>query len=186
MDDNLIWSAYDRISYYHTCKDLTTCPHMVDNICYCRNHLAVSPTRIIGCGFSKPSLTTKCYIGFGEQCSICLEPIVSKTNAHLTPCGHPFHRKCLIDNYQYREKHNMTLEFSNEIPCPVCRTGLVWCCVGFENLDKYNTENGLDKLENVLLSISIAPYLSCYKCNKGLGMNKSCNICECYRNNGTY
>jgi hypothetical protein len=79
----------------------------------------------------------------------------------------------------------MTLEYSNEIPCPVCREGHVSCCVGLDSLDKYNTENGLDILENFWLNIWIKPYLSCYKCSKGLGMNLTCKNCEYYRNTGS-
>jgi len=187
MDDNLIWSE-GRTNYYHTCKDLKTCPHKYDNICYCCNYLSVNPIHIAKCGFScgeKPSMKKKCYIGFGEICSICIEPILSKTNAWLTSCGHPFHRKCIIENYIYRQTHHMTIEYSNAIPCPVCRTGLVDCCVGLESLDKYNTNNGLDKLENFWLRMDFASsYELCYTCNKGLGMNKSCDNCKCYRNTG--
>jgi hypothetical protein len=113
MDDNLIWSAYEGNEH---------------------NDRPDFPTRIAYCGFTcydgKPSIKNKCYIRFGELCYICIDPIISKRNAWLTPCGHQFHRKCLINNHRYRQKHNMTLEFSNEIPCPVCRDGLVDCCVG--------------------------------------------------------
>lgn len=185
MDDNLVWSAYEPT--YSKCKDLNICPHNYDNNCFCYNYLSISPTIIANCGFlcnEKPSIKNKCYIAFGEICSICMEPIVSKKNAWLTPCNHQFHRKCLINNHEYRRMHNMTLDFTNEIPCPVCRDGLVDCCVGLHDLNKYNTKNGLDKLENFWLSINIAPYLLCYKCNKGLGMNISCETCEYYRNTG--
>ena len=135
--------------------------------------------------FYTPSdINKKCYIGFGEICSICLEPIITKTSAWLTPCCHVFHRKCLIDNYQFIKIHRMTIEYSNEIPCPVCREGFICCCVGLENLDKYNSKNELDKLENFWSTIDIKPYLLCYKCRKGLGMNKLCIECESYRNTG--
>lgn len=187
MDDNLIWSVYGRSKCYHKCKDLKLCPNKYNNICYCCNYLSVSPTIIANCGFlcgEKLSMKKKCYVGFGEICSICLDPIISKSTAWLTPCGHPFHRKCAINNHNYRQMHNMTLECSNSIPCPVCRFGLIECCVGLENLDKYNTKNGLDKLENFWLNINIKPYELCYNCNKGLGMNKSCDNCKSYRNTG--
>ena len=187
MDDNLTWSVYGRTIYDHKCKDLKICPHKYDNNCYCSNYLSVSPTIIAKCGFfcgEKLSINKKCYIGFGEICSICLDPIISKTTAWLTPCGHPFHRKCVMKNYNYRQIRNLTLEYTNAIPCPVCRYGLIECCVGLENLNKYNTENGLDKLENFWLRMNDSQYLSCYKCKKGMGLNLSCDICECYRETG--
>jgi Ring finger domain len=187
MDDNLIWSVYDRTTYYNTCKDLDQCPHKFNNKCFCSNYLTVTPTRIASCGFlcgQKPSIKKKCYIGFGEICSICLDPIISKRNAQLTSCGHQFHRKCIVENHVYRQMHRMTLEYSNEIPCPVCRSGLVECCVGLEDMDRYHSENGLDKLENFWLSMWIAPYLMCWTCNEGLGMNMGCKTCETYRTTG--
>jgi len=168
MDDNLIWSAY--VKAVETVKS------------------PVCKTKIASCGFDHPddipTVKNKCYIAFGEMCFICMDPIVSKNNAWLTPCGHAFHRKCLITNHQYRQKHNMTLEFSNEIPCPVCREGLVNCCVGLDDMDKYTPENGLDRLENFWSSFDVVSYLSCWRCEKGFGMNILCKPCEKYRNTG--
>lgn len=166
MDDNLIWSAY------HTRK--------------CCENSPICPTTIASCGFeSRPEMNQKCYIAFGDTCYICMDPITSKTNAWLTPCGHQFHRKCVITNHVYRQTHGMTLEFSNEIPCPVCREGLVNCCVGIDDLDKYHRpKNKLDVLENFWLSITFAPYVSCYKCDKGMGMTINCDACEKYRKTG--
>lgn len=199
MDDNLVWSAYERnCLYYYKCKDVNTCPssgvyddeiddYEKDKKCYCHQNSVVYPKVIADCGFSsgiKPDINKKCYIRFGEICSICTDPIITKSSAWLTPCGHSFHRKCLIENFQYRLNNNMTIEYSNEIPCPICRTGHIWCCVGLENIDRFNNYNGLDKLENFWLSIDLKQYLMCYKCDKGLGMNKSCINCENYRNTG--
>jgi hypothetical protein len=167
MDDNLIWSAFE-IERFNKC-------------------LLVSPTKISNCGFlcsDKPCINKKCYIGFGEMCSICIEPIMLKKDAWLTPCGHQFHRKCLINNHRYRQINSMTIEYSNEIPCPICRTGLVNCCVGIDDMDKYNSKNGLDCLENFWLSIDNASYIICYNCDKGMGMNLSCKECEYYRQTG--
>lgn len=191
MDDSSIWSAYERTClYYSKCKDLTNCSNCHDNNCYCHEYALFRPTLIGDCGFSdeniKPNINKKCYIGFGELCSICVEPIITKTSAWLTPCGHSFHRKCLIENYQYRSINRMTIDHSNQIPCPVCREGHVGCCVGLYALDKYHSKNGLDKLENFWLKIDVAPYLFCYKCRKGLGMSKQCNYCDHYRNTGKF
>ena len=61
---------------------------------------------------------------------------------------------------------------------------IVDCCIGLDSLDKYNSKNILDKLENFWLSINMIPYIFCYKCNKGLGMNKLCLICKQYRISG--
>lgn len=189
MDDNQIWSPYERnFLYYHKCKDLKTCPNIHDNYCYCCSNAIVHPTIMADCGFLcesiKPNINKKCYIQFGEICSICMEPIKTKTTAWLTPCSHAFHRKCLINNYTFRQTHKMTIPFSNEIPCPVCREGHVGCCIGLETLDKYNSNNGLDKLENFWTTIDLVPYKLCYTCNKGMGMNKICKTCVHYRDTG--
>jgi hypothetical protein len=190
MDDNKIWSVYERNSlFYSKCKDLKTCPNNDNNKCYCHNYALVHPTVIAVCGFcdTKPSINKKCYIKFGDLCSICIEPILTKSSAWLTPCSHVFHRKCLIRNFQYRTIHEMTISFSNEIPCPVCREGHVDCCVGLDTLGKYiHTENGLDRLENFWQTINLMSYISCYKCDQGLGMNKQCINCENYRKTGEY
>jgi hypothetical protein len=80
MDDNSIWSAYEQTNY-NKCKDLKICPHKYNNYCYCCNYVSVFPIKIADCGFTlheKPSIKKKCYIGFGELCSICIEPIISK------------------------------------------------------------------------------------------------------------
>ena len=146
MDDTSIWSAYEQnCLYYGKCKDLRTCPNKYNECCYCSRYMDVHPTLIADCGFASdcviPSVNKKCYIAFGEICPICIEPITTKSSAWLTPCGHAFHKKCLIDNYHYRDIHNMCIQNSNEIPCPVCREGLVCCCVGLDSLDKYNSKN---------------------------------------------
>jgi hypothetical protein len=192
MDDNIVWSAYERNSFiYSTCKDLKKCPHTDTYNCYCSIYQLVHPKIIAYCGFlcgdiKQSILNKKCYIGFGEICSICTEPIISKKSAWLTPCGHPFHHKCLIENHYYREKNNMTIEYSNEIPCPVCRKGLIDCCIGIDNINRYRdtNNNGLDKLENFWLTIDIKPCLLCYDCNTELGMNKLCRFCNNYRCTG--
>lgn len=189
MDDNQIWSVYERnCLYYSKCKNLKNCPNIHDDNCYCHKNAIVQPDLIAECGFSiydiKPNINKKCYIGSGELCSICIEPIFTKKSAWLTPCSHVFHRKCLINNYQYRKIHNMMIEFTNEVPCPICRTGLVDCCVGLQTIDKYNSKNGLDTLENFWSNIDYIPYILCYKCEKALGMNKECAICEYYRITG--
>lgn len=192
MDDNLVWSVYERdCLYYHKCKNLEICPNIDDNECYCYSKAIVYPKIIGKCGFEcdnliKPNINIKCYIRFGEICSICLEPILKKSSAWLTPCSHSFHRKCLINNHEFRKRHSMTIENSNEIPCPYCRTGLVDCCVGIYSIDRYNSKYGLDKLENFWLTKDLVTYKSCYKCDKGLGMNKLCLICEQYRITGKY
>jgi len=166
MDDPRIWSAYERN--------------------HGNGNTIVHRMEIANCGFlcdsAIPSIRKKCYIGLGETCAICMEPIMTKTSAWLTPCSHAFHKKCLIENYQYRKEQKMNNKYSNEVPCPVCRGGLVGCCVGLDVLDKYYSKNGLDILENFWLTIDINPYRVCLKCNHGFGMNKLCHNCEYYRN----
>ena len=72
MDDNCIWSAYERNSiYYSKCKDLNKCPNIYDNHCYCHNNALIHPMTIAYCGFSnniKPDINKKCYIHFRNIC----------------------------------------------------------------------------------------------------------------------
>lgn len=189
MDDQSIWTPYERNSYhYHKCADVTICPNKYNEKCCCKSDALVHPTMVADCGYidAKPSMKKKCYIGFGEICSICIEPILSKRTAWLTHCGHSFHHKCLIENYQYRYENCMFIdEYSDMVPCPVCREGLVGCCVGFDVLDRYNSSNGLDQLENFWLKMDIMPYQVCWKCNTAVGTNKSCKICISYRVDGS-
>jgi Ring finger domain len=175
MDDT-VWYVWDRNYYYY---NKASDENLEEN----SNRQAVYPCIIGDCGFSKPTLSKKCYIGFGELCSICIEPIIYRKTAWLTSCGHTFHRNCLKELYYYDKQHIVN-KYTNEIPCPNCREGLVECCMGIYCFERYSDENGLDRLENNYEQIEKQLYQICWKCSRAVGMNKNCNNCLNYRKIG--
>jgi hypothetical protein len=46
-----------------------------------------------------------------DVCCVCLEGIISKSNAYITNCGHKFHKTCLYDCSNHDDEMN----------CPYCR-----------------------------------------------------------------
>lgn len=201
IDDSSVWWVYERNSnYYHICKDISNCPNTFQrNLCYCHRHALVKPIIIGECGFwcdDKIGLNHKSYIKWGEICPICTDPIIYKRNAWITPCGHGFHRNCLVDNHRYRQINKMTIEYTNSIPCPMCREGLIECCIGLADINRYgdefeddeddNKKNLLDRLEDFWLNIDRSYYYLCYDCDKGLGMNNSCKTCVNYQKTGNF
>ena len=121
-------------------------------------------------------LNVKTYIKIGEECSVCLEPMLHKTDAYLTGCGHPFHKKCLSRVF----KAKWEIKPFSVFRCPMCRSGL-----GCPDLFvRYDSENQLDKLENFWITKDcLIPEL----CDRGthyLGMKNNCQTCLHYRNTG--
>lgn len=109
----------------------------------------------------------KWYLKHGEMCSICMEPIHTLRNAHLTQCGHAFHKSC------YALHMNYTLD---EGVCPLCRHDSDY----FSN-KKYNckTENFIDKVEDFWLHKEQYVIRTCDK--HFLGMCDYCLDCIVYR-----
>ena len=124
----------------------------------------------------------------GSECPICLFPINRKKNAWITGCGHSFHRTCLVQSYiTYMNNKNIE-HYSNCMPCPMCREDLPTCCCGFD-FGRYNfgykkDRNELDCLENFEVTRELLEPLECYKCDKYMGMNNSCQVCKDYREKG--
>ena len=95
--EDVYW-LYERnkTTEYNGCVKLKKeCLNLYDNKCYCIPTDIVLPTTI-GCQDIKCRFKTKTYIKFNEECCICMESIIHKSNAHLTECGHAFHKKCLF------------------------------------------------------------------------------------------
>jgi hypothetical protein len=118
----------------------------------------------------KRFLKTKCYIKFGEECSICYEPIYSKPNAFLTDCGHCFHKTCMS---------KWLISTFLEGSCPICRQD-----VGFFEFERYVSKKGLDGLEEFELNKNIR--LPEYCCNDDdklhiMGIDKNCPNCIIWR-----
>jgi Ring finger domain len=194
MDDHSIWSPYERNrNYYHKHSTPDTCPTYSDfGRCSCRYRQLLYPLIVGGCGFdwmpnnSKPSMNRRCYIGFGEQCPICIQPILHKKTAWLTPCGHAFHRKCLL--YAFRHYLELDIAYSNVMPCPICRNELTNCCIGEDTTPRYNISfndpiNDFDYLENFWTDMEEKVSIKCLTCNHILGSNASkCKKCQRERN----
>jgi hypothetical protein len=151
--------------------------------------IAVNPIDICEEMDINRNLQNKNYLKIGEECSICLNPINSRSDAYLTDCGHPFHCKCISDNY------SINYEYGSN--CPLCRQDIG----DFTNIKNkyinygYNDKNRLlDKLEDFWNNININIPRKCYYLlNNGeinyrtihnLGMNKKCRVCKIYRESG--
>lgn len=118
----------------------------------------------------------KNYIRIEEECSICLEPILSLTNCWKTWCGHSFHRSCLSSQYYH------SLEHQYDMCCSMCRgyVGILEFIDGF----RYNVRDKmscnfctldiLDELDNLVPDV-------CGDCCHFHGMNDNCNFCLHYR-----
>jgi len=176
-EEDVFW-RYERnsLKYFNCIKLGKNCPNLCDNICYCCTEATVFPVTI-GDQDIKCSLHTKTYVKIGDECAICLENIVHKSNTYLTGCGHSFHRSCLFKVLETRwsEKPLSILK------CPCCRCGLGTP----EFLERYNCEsNGLDKLENFWLVKDFIIPEYCRNNSHYLGMKRECVTCEKYRTLG--
>tara|TARA_Y100000389_G_C17331052_1_gene448112 strand:+ start:247 stop:879 length:633 start_codon:yes stop_codon:yes gene_type:complete len=74
------------------------------------------------------NLKLKTYSKFGQMCSICYEPIISRQNAMILKCGHSFHKNCVKDWFlscirsQDDERlNNSDLDICKQCVCPLCR-----------------------------------------------------------------
>lgn len=119
----------------------------------------------------------KFYIRPLQECSICLEPILTKSTAFLTPCGHGFHRKCI---------HTATklkwLSRNCDVPCPLCRNYNIY----EYNVDKYciwnKKINEMDKLENFWETFEMQLAQPCSSDGTHyIGLKKDCERCVKYR-----
>lgn len=176
---------YERnSSYYFNCYQkgkIEECPNFWCNECFCFSKQKVLPLTIgnnsIKCNFNR-----KCYIKPGEECPICFESILNKSNAYLTCCGHSFHKSCIFKAMETKWKQ----KYSGKFCCPICRTSL-----GMDlheiNFRYKEDSNILDNLENFWYSIN---YVLCQPCSYGwdhsIGFDKNCRSCLKYRNTGKY
>lgn len=181
-----VFYLYERNStYYYDCKKqgkFDKCPNKFLNKCQCIYEQKVLPISI-GEQDCDCNLNKKCYIKLGEKCPICLEKILIKKNALLTPCGHSFHKKCIFDAMETVTP----LLKGNSVNCPMCRSKLGWSLEELNN--RYNSEPGsLDEIENFWFRDGLVPRVICQTTEKinehYMGMNKDCEICLEYRKYG--
>ena len=189
-EDDVFW-LYERNSHeYSICEGIKAgepCQsehREYDNINYgkeCFCHLdSVVYSINIGYRWTPCRMKTKSYIRIGEECPICIEPILYKSNANLTSCGHSFHRKCIQRMIGLNRLRNIW-----DFICPLCRTNTG----EYDDLFRYNsrTRNGLDRLEEFWMN---KEHKSCRVCdfsslhNHYLGFNKNCKECLSYREFG--
>ena len=193
--DDSVWNVRERDYNYHICELCSIYGYYPDHDCIYNK--PVLQYKIFGCGhFSKycfdsddeddttPSkislyedIKIRRYIVQGEQCSICLEPILHRNKSWLTPCGHAFHRKCICDAYLY----GRDARYTNMIPCPLCREELTDCCVGIEYNNRYKGKNILDILENFWLTLETRSIEYCSPCRKPKGFTQNCERCIRWR-----
>ncbi len=180
--EDVFW-IYERNSthYYNCVKQgkIETCTTKWNNNCYCVNTQIVKPITI-GEQDTDCDLKRKTYIIIGDECPICIEPIMHKIDAYLTPCGHGFHKKCLFNAFKTKWK----TKYCSQFYCPMCRSRLGQIVI--ESRYKIsNNNNGLDDLENFWIN---KDYRYCNPCMKNYkhyeGMDNNCDNCLNYRKTG--
>ena len=191
-DDDTIFWEFERNSFIYS-----DCFANVDSVlhrthrtpqcavgieCFCHMDQIVFPITV-GFRWKRPVIGVKTYIKVGEECPICFESILAKSNAYLTCCGHAFHKRCIFTAH-----HTQIMEWNNFVfRCPLCRTDQG--CP--DEPRRYNCAGSfLDQLENVEI---LSPYLFPEICeyvnlhinnNHYLGMEPTCRNCQLYRNTG--
>jgi hypothetical protein len=184
-DENVFYLYERNSSFYYDCKkqgNFEKCPNKFLNKCQCIYDQPVLPVSI-GENDCRCHINKKCYIKPGEKCPICLEKILTKKNALLTPCGHSFHKTCIFEAMEII----IPMLNGDSVNCPICRSKLGW---SLEDLNiRYNAEPGsLDEIENFWWRDGLVPRSICQtnKCvnDHYLGMNKNCENCLEYRKTG--
>jgi hypothetical protein len=175
-----VFYLYERnLLYYTDCRKngKRKCEVLEnDNDCYCHLESIVQPFTI-GNQYVPCNIKRKCYIKQGEICPVCIDPIMTKSKAFLTLCGHSFHKSCIFKAFEQKSKD----KYASNFYCPICRTNL-----GMDVYDisvRYNVKAGnLDTIENFMIT---KEYMMPHICSKGwdhyLGINNTCKTCKKYR-----
>jgi hypothetical protein len=119
------------------------------------------------------SIKRKRYIKQNEECSICLDKILKKSDAYLTPCGHSFHKLCIFKTLENKP-------FSS-LKCPNCRSKIG----NPELISRYSGETELDRLENFWITKELENPIFCRRAGSDfklhyLGLNTECHSCKKY------
>lgn len=180
-----VFYLYERNSlYYHDCNSKNNMnPNYYSNSdCCCNLRKEVLPFTI-GDQTTPCNFKVKCYIKPGDECPICYEPILMKSSAFITSCGHHFHKKCI---FKYMETKWEISSYISSVKCPMCRSSLghpdfVQRYRSSYFTYNYDDEDHLDKLEDFWISKNYKIPVYCNnKYNHYLGFNKSCLICKIY------
>lgn len=117
------------------------------------------------------------YIVPGHECPICMDPIIRKSDAFLTACGHAFHKICIFNAYTQKMFENNYTNFT----CPICRSKLGNDIEYINERYRENNGNGLDILENFWIKQPfILPTLCPFKQaieshHHPIGLNSTCH-----------
>jgi hypothetical protein len=163
---------------YIKCTTKTSCKLN----CTCYYNQLVIPNAIGRNDFNR-KLSNKMYICPNEDiCTICMDNINTKSDAYLSDCGHPFHKKCFSNYFQH-----IQIIGNTNLKCPMCRTNLGAPCF-YEKYNMYNFDaNALDMLENANeLCIDMLHICSDENAltKHYLGTNKTCVKCKIYQDKG--
>ena len=186
-----VFYLYERNSrYYHYCnlkKSIGECNSCINNDCLCHLEQEVKPFTI-GDQETPCDFRIRCYIKPGDECPICYEPIIMKSSAFITNCGHHFHKKCL---FKYIETKWLSSSYVSTVRCPMCR-----CSLGdpdfvqryrasYFSHNFHNNNIELDKLEDFWISKDYKlPAFCSNRYDHYLGCNKSCFVCKYYIETG--
>lgn len=154
---------------------------------YCEDYVQSVKPFTIGDQDADCDFKIKCYIKPGEECPICYESIISKSSAHITSCGHCYHKKCL---FKYIESKWNSTSYMTTARCPMCR-----CSLGHPDFVQryhnsyfsynYENDNELDKLEDFWISKDYKlPTFCTNRYDHYLGFDKSCFLCNNYIKTG--
>ena len=182
-----VFYLYERNSraYYHNCEEFNMCRW---GFCCSNENIPIVKPITIGDQYVPCNIKYKCYIRPGQECPVCFDPIINKTTAFITSCGHSFHKKCL---FNYIKTKWETTSYLSKAGCPICR-----CSLGFPtfierytnnyfNSTFYEKQNKLDELEDFWLSNEYRlPEFCQEQYNHYLGMNSRCRRCVLYRKFG--
>lgn len=177
--EDVFW-LYERTRYvYNQCTVIEECPTKWNNECQCYLNETVCPV-LVGDITLPCRKNIRSYIKIGEECPICLDPIIHKTNAYINGCGHAFHKTCVMKTMESKWQRKLY----SVIKCPMCRTSMGVPDVLYTRYNRDNNHyNSLDELENFWLT---KDYIMCEPCSEdhSLGMNPSCQKCMAFIHHG--
>lgn len=178
-----VFSLYERnFDFYFDCNKtgkIDTCPTSWKGYCYCFYSQPLLPITIGNTGICC-NIKRKCYIKPGEECPICMDPIITKSTAYLTSCGHSFHKLCIFKSMEKKWSE----KYGSNFNCPMCRTNLGMDIHDINERYNFNIEqhrSHLDNLENFWFK---KEFTIAYICRNNfdhyLGMKKGCKKCDDY------